>query len=149
MENSGFQPICTVMASVTPVPAGASDLFQSDTTPASHSAAASHALENSHESESADDTVELSQQALQLLETNRLFAAANGAQKVFNAAAGLLETQTSSLTGPIVLASQPELAAALEQAYGLVSGRTARPVVPARRPMIVRPKDKSSRERSR
>ncbi len=137
------------MASVTPVTAGASDLFQSDTTPASHSATAPHALETAHDSESADDTVELSEQALQLLETNRLFTAAHGAQKVFNAAAGMLETQTSSLTGPIVLASQPELAAALEQAYGFSAGRTARPVVPARRPMIARPKDKSSRDQSR
>src|ERR1700722_10341313 len=100
------------MASVTPVNAGASDLFKSATsgTPLS-SAAPSPGAQTAPESDSPDDSVQLSQQALQLLETNRLFEGATASQRAVEAG--------SALTGPITLAPQPELAAALEQAYGI------------------------------
>jgi len=130
------------MASVTPVNPGASDLFKSGTTgtPLS-SAAPSPNAQIASESQPADDSVQLSLHALQLLETNRLFEAGSSSQKA-------AETN-SSLTGPITLASQPELAAALEQAYGLSSAGTRRPVIRARRPAVNKPKGKPSREQNR
>jgi hypothetical protein len=130
------------MASVTPVNAGASDLFKSGTTgtPLS-SAAPSPNAQTAPESEPANDSVQLSLQALQLIETNRLFNAGSASQRA-------VETN-SALTGPITLAPQPELAAALEQAYGLSAAEARRPVIRPRRPAVNKPKGKPSREPNR
>jgi hypothetical protein len=139
-----------VMASVTPVMAGTSDLFKSDTAPASPvSPTSAHGEETPAESALANDSVQLSLQALQLLETSRLLESAGSAAKAFNAASGMLDTQESRLAGPITLAAQPELAAALEQAYGLSSGQIRPPFVRARRPVAARPKGKNPREKGR
>ncbi len=138
------------MASVTPVTAGAADLFKSDTSPASSaSASTSHTEEAAAESTPANDSVQLSLQALQLLETSRLIDAAGTSLKAFNAASGLMETQESRLSGPITLSPQPELAAALEQAYGLSSSFVQRPLVRPRQPAARRPKGKNPREKNR
>ena len=76
-----------VMASVTPVMAGTSDLFKSDTAPASPvSPTSAHGEETPAESALANDSVQLSLQALQLLETSRLLESAGSAAKAFNAA---------------------------------------------------------------
>src|SRR5579871_2811528 len=100
------------MASVTPVTGGPSDLFKPDTTPASAALTANaHDAETATEGPATSDSVQLSLQALQLLETNRLFEATGTSVKAFNAASGLMETQESRLSGPITLAAQPELAA--------------------------------------
>jgi len=122
------------MASVTPVNAGASDLFKSGTTSTPFSSTTSAtAVETAPEGEAVDDSVQLSQQAMQLLE------AAGTARKAGES--------SSTLTGPVTLAPQPELAAALEQAYGLSSGKTRRPVIRAPRTGVPRPKNKRGPDR--
>jgi hypothetical protein len=138
------------MASVTPVTAGASDLFKSDTAPASAAlAASSHTEEIAAESAPPNDSVQLSLQALQLLETSRLLEATGASLRAFNGASGLLESQESRLSGPITLAPQPELAAALEQAYGLSSRQIPRPFVRPRRTIATRPRGRNPREKGR
>ncbi|HWE51623.1 MAG TPA: hypothetical protein VG273_17655 [Bryobacteraceae bacterium] len=138
------------MASVTPVTTGTSDLFKPDTAPTSSaSTASSQPQETAAESPLPADSVQLSLQALQLLETSRLLEAAGAGSKAFNATGGLMETQQSQLSGPITLAPQPELAAALEQAYGLFSSQIPRPYVRPRRPVDARPKGRNSRENPR
>jgi hypothetical protein len=128
-------------------------LFKSDTAPASAATTAfSHAEETAAEIIPANDSVQLSLQALQLLETSRLIEAAGTSLKGFNAASGLMETQESRLSGPITLAPQPELAAALELAYGLSSGLIRRPPMRPRRAVekvAARPKGKNPREKER